>query len=61
MLALGACSKGAKTWIITAVTQVSVIFAPDDNRYIKLQPATSATVLFEMGTGQGGRRRTGNV
>jgi starch-binding outer membrane protein SusE/F len=46
MLALGACSKDKKL-DHTAVTQVSVIFAPDDNRYIKLQPATSATVLFE--------------
>lgn len=46
MLALGACSKDKKL-DHTAVSQVSVIFAPDDNRYVKLQPATSATVLFE--------------
>lgn len=33
--------------INTNITPVGVFFAPEDNRFVKLQPTTSASVLFE--------------
>ncbi|WP_315815671.1 SusE domain-containing protein [Paraflavitalea speifideaquila] len=40
------CNKD-KNMDHTAVTAVKHIFTPEDNRFVKLQPATSASVVFE--------------
>jgi hypothetical protein len=46
LLALLGCSKD-KNLDHTAVTAVKQIFTPQDNLFVKLQPATSASVVFE--------------
>jgi hypothetical protein len=46
LLALIGCNKD-KNLDHTAVTAVKHIFTPEDNRFVKLQPATSASVVFE--------------
>ncbi|MBO9562270.1 MAG: SusE domain-containing protein [Niastella sp.] len=46
LLAFMACEKD-KNLDHTAVTAVKNIFTPEDNRFVKLQPATSASVVFE--------------
>lgn len=45
-LAFMSCDKDDKL-NHTAVTAVKHIFTPEDNRFVKLQPATSASVVFE--------------
>jgi starch-binding outer membrane protein SusE/F len=46
LLAFMGCEKD-KNLDHTAVTAVKNIFTPEDNRFVKLQPATSASVVFE--------------
>lgn len=46
LLAFMSCEKD-KNLDHTAVTAVKNIFTPEDNRFVKLQPATSASVVFE--------------
>ena len=46
LLAFIGCSKD-KNLDHTAVTAVKHIFTPQDNLFVKLQPATSASVVFE--------------
>lgn len=46
LLALIGCDKD-KNLDHTGVTAVKHIFTPEDNRFVKLQPATSASVVFE--------------
>ncbi len=46
LLAIVGCKKD-KNMDHTAVTAVKNIFTPEDNRFVKLQPATSASVVFE--------------
>jgi hypothetical protein len=46
LLALIGCNKDKKL-DHTAVTEVKNVFTPEDNRFVKLQPATSASVVFE--------------
>lgn len=46
LFAIVGCKKD-KNMDHTAVTAVKNIFTPEDNRFVKLQPATSASVVFE--------------
>jgi starch-binding outer membrane protein SusE/F len=46
LLALTGCDKD-RNLDHTAVTEVKNVFTPEDNRFVKLLPATSASVVFE--------------
>jgi hypothetical protein len=45
-IALFACSKD-KSLDHTKVSQVAILFTPEENRFVKLQPTTSSSVVFE--------------
>jgi hypothetical protein len=46
LITLFGCTKD-KSLDHTRVTEVTNLFTPDDNRFVKLQPTTSASVVFE--------------
>jgi hypothetical protein len=46
MVLLASCKKDDRD-INLNLSEVTTLYAPDDNAFVKLQPATSATVVFE--------------